>query len=173
MTDTNNALSIRLATIEDVPIILEFIRGLADYEKLSGEVTATEELLRESLFGARPAAEVVMGAVAGVPAGFAVFFTTFSTFLGRPGLYLEDLFVLPRFRGQGLGEAMLRHLSRIAAERGCGRFEWSVLDWNDPAIRFYRKVGARPLDEWTVFRLDRDGIRRLAEGGWLGQPDRA
>ena len=166
-------LTIRPATIQDVPLIFEFIHGLAEYEKLSGEVTATEERLRESLFGARPAAEVIVGAVAGVSAGFAVFYTNFSTFLGSPGVHLEDLFVLPRFRGQGLGEAMLRHLAGIAVERGCGRFEWSVLDWNDPAIRFYRKLGAEPLDGWTTFRLDRDAIRRLAEGGRLDQADRA
>ena len=159
----NLELLIRPSTSEDVPLILDFIRGIAEYEKLSQEVTATEADLRESLFGKRPAAECVLAFWDGKPAGFAVFFHNFSTFLGKAGLYLEDLFVKPEFRGKGIGKALLLHLACIAKERKCRRFEWAVLDWNTPAIEFYKKLGAKPMDEWTVYRLDRKGIERLAD----------
>jgi GNAT superfamily N-acetyltransferase len=150
------------ATIDDVPLILGLIRGLAEYEKLSDQVVATEARLRESLFGAHPAAEVVIGYAGDEPAGFALFFHTFSTFLGQRGLYLEDLFVVPQWRGRGLGRVLLSHLARIAVERDCGRMEWSVLNWNEPAIGFYRSVGAVPLDEWTMFRLTGPSLLALA-----------
>jgi len=153
---------IRAAGVEDVPIILELIRELATYERAPNEVTATEEQLVDVLFGPRPAAEVLLAFEEETPVGFAVFFHNFSTWLGRPGLYLEDLFVRPEQRGKGYGRALLVHLAKIAHERGCGRMEWAVLDWNEPAIQFYKKIGAAPLDEWTVFRLTRDGIAQLA-----------
>jgi GNAT superfamily N-acetyltransferase len=153
---------IRAATREDVPLILGFIRELADYERLSHEVSATEDLLRRSLFGDRPAAEVLLGYLGEEPAGFALFFHNFSTFLGRPGIYLEDLYVRPGSRGSGLGRALLARLARLARERGCGRLEWWVLDWNEPAIAFYRSVGATPMDEWTVYRLSGEALARLA-----------
>ena len=155
-------LVIRPATVADVPIILELIRELAMYERAPTEVTATEEELVDVLFGPRPAAEVLLAFEEETPVGFAVFFHNFSTWLGRPGLYLEDLFVRPEQRGKGYGRALLVHLAKIAHERGCGRMEWAVLDWNEPAIQFYKKLGAAPLDEWTVFRLTRDGIAKLA-----------
>jgi GNAT superfamily N-acetyltransferase len=151
------------ATPADVPVILELIQGLADYEKLSHAVTATEDQLRATLFGARPAAEVLLAYADGTCEGFALFFQNYSTFLARPGLYLEDLFVRPEARGRGLGAALLKELARIGVERDCGRIEWSVLDWNEPSIAFYRKLGAVPLDEWTTFRLTGDAIRALAE----------
>lgn len=157
-------IEIRPATAADVPLVLGFIRQLAAYERLTHEVVADEAILRESLFGARPAAEALIGTVDGVPAGFVVFFQNFSTFLGRPGLYLEDLFVLPEFRGRGLGKAFLTHLAGEAVRRGCGRFEWAVLDWNQPAIDFYRKLGAEPQGDWTIFRLTGEALRRLAKG---------
>jgi GNAT superfamily N-acetyltransferase len=149
----NSNLLIRPSTVEDVPLILDFIRGIAEYEKLSHEVTATEADIRESLFGKRPAAECVLAFWDGKPSGFAVYFHNFSTFLGKAGLYLEDLFVKPEFRGKGIGKALLLHLAGIAKELRCGRFEWAVLDWNTPAIEFYKKLGAKPMDEWTVYRL--------------------
>jgi GNAT superfamily N-acetyltransferase len=154
---------IRTARMEDVPIILQLIRDLATYERAPNEVTATEEQLVEVLFGPRPSAEVMLAFEEDTAVGFAVFFHNFSTWLGRPGLYLEDLFVKPEVRGKGYGRALLVHLAKIARERGCGRMEWAVLDWNDPAIQFYHKVGAAPMDEWTVFRLTGDGIAKLAE----------
>jgi GNAT superfamily N-acetyltransferase len=154
---------IRPARIEDVPIILELIRDLATYERAPNEVTATEEQLVEVLFGEKPVAEVLLAFEGKSPVGFAVFFYNFSTWLGRPGLYLEDLFVKPEKRGKGYGRALLVDLAKIARDRGCGRMEWAVLNWNDPAIKFYRKLGAKPLDEWTVFRLTRDGIADLAK----------
>lgn len=154
-------IEIRPATEADVGLVLEFIRGIAEYERLAHEVVATEATLRESLFGARPAAEVVLGYLDGQPAGFAVFFHNFSTFLGRPGMYLEDVFVKPAFRGRGLGEALLRHVAREAVRRHCGRFEWAVLDWNEPAIRFYRKLGAAPKSDWTIFRMTGEALRQL------------
>ena len=156
-------LSIRPATVMDVPVILQLIRDLAAYERAPNEVTATKEQLVDVLFGQKPAAEVLLAFENGMPAGFAVFFHNFSTWLGRPGLYLEDLFVKPEMRGKGYGRALLIDLAKIARERGCGRMEWAVLNWNDPAIQFYRKLGAKPMDEWTVFRLTRDGIAKLAE----------
>jgi GNAT superfamily N-acetyltransferase len=155
-------LVVRPATVADVPIILELIRDLATYERAPNEVTATEEQLVDVLFGPRPAAEVLLAFEQETPIGFAVFFHNFSTWLGRPGLYLEDLFVRPEQRGKGYGRALLVHLAKIADERSCGRMEWAVLDWNEPAIQFYKKLGAAPQDEWTVFRLTRDGIAKLA-----------
>ena len=125
-------------------------------------MVATEDGLRDTLFGVRPWAEVVIGYVADEPAGFALFFHTYSTFVGKPGLYLEDLFVVPQFRGRGCGKALIAHLAKLAVERECGRFEWSVLDWNEPAIAFYKKLGARPMDEWTIFRVTGDALTRLA-----------
>jgi len=148
------------ATEADLPLILRLIRELAEYEQLSHAVVATEDILRESLFVKR-AAEVVIGRAGDEPAGFAVFFQTFSTFLGVPGMYLEDLYVMPRFRRHGLGRMLLTHLAGIAVERGYGRVEWSVLDWNEPAIAFYKALGARPMDEWTVFRLTGASLARL------------
>lgn len=158
-------LEISPAVESDVPIILQFIRKLADYEKLSHEVVATEQTLRESLFGARPAAEVILASVAGEAVGFAVFFSNFSTFHGRTGIYLEDLFVEPGHRGKGIGLALLKHLAKIAVERGCTRLNWAVLDWNDPAINFYRRLGAVPLSDWTVYRLSGDALTKLACDG--------
>jgi len=163
MTVTGQAFRIERATERDVPLILSLIKALAEYERMSNEVVATEAGLRETLFGAHPSAEVVIGYAGSEPAGFALFFHNYSTFLGRPGLYLEDLFVVPRFRGSGLGRALLTHLATLAVERGCGRFEWAVLDWNEPAIGFYKKLGARPMDEWTIFRVTGDALHRLAE----------
>ena len=153
---------IRPAVVEDVPVIQELIRELATYERAPNQVTATEEQLVEVLFGKRPAAEVLLAFEAKSPVGFAVFFHNFSTWLGRPGLYLEDLFVKPEKRGKGYGRALLVDLAKIARDRGCGRMEWAVLNWNEPAIKFYRALGATPMDEWTVFRLTRDEIARLA-----------
>jgi GNAT superfamily N-acetyltransferase len=157
--------AIRAATANDVPAILSLIRDLAEYERAPNEVVATEASLEEALFGPRPAAEVLLGEAAGEPVAFALFFQNFSTWMGRPGLYLEDLFVKPGVRGKGYGRALLVRLAQIAAERGCGRMEWAVLDWNEPAIEFYRKLGARPNEEWTIFRLTRDGIANLAQHG--------
>jgi len=154
---------IRPARVEDVPIILKLIRDLATYERAPKEVTATEEQLVDVLFGEKPVAEVLLAFERKSPVGFAVFFHNFSTWLGRPGLYLEDLFVKPEKRGKGYGRALLVDLAKIARDRGCGRMEWAVLNWNDPAIQFYRKLGATPMEEWTVFRLTRDGIARLAQ----------
>lgn len=150
------------AVAADVPDILGFIRGLAKFEKLEHEVQATEDLLRESLFGARPRAEVVFFEEDSRRVGFALFFHNYSTFLGRPGLYLEDLFVIPEARGKGYGKRLLAFLAKLAVERGCGRFEWSVLDWNSGAIRLYASLGAQPLSDWTVQRLTGDALRALA-----------
>jgi len=154
---------IRPASVEDVSIILELIRDLATYERAPDQVIATEEQLVDVLFGERPAAEVLLAFEGKSPVGFALFFHNFSTWLGRPGLYLEDLFVKPEKRGKGYGRALLVELAKIARDRGCGRMEWAVLDWNERAIKFYRTLGATPMDEWTVFRLTRDGIERLAQ----------
>jgi GNAT superfamily N-acetyltransferase len=153
---------IRAARVEDVPIILQLICDLATYERAPNEVTATKDQLAEVLFGKRPVAEVLLAFEGKSPVGFAVFFYNFSTWLGRPGLYLEDLFVKPEKRGKGYGRALLVELAKIARDRGCGRMEWAVLDWNEPAIKFYRALGAEPMDEWTVFRLTRGGIAKLA-----------
>lgn len=160
---TAENFEIRSARAEDVPIILKLIRDLATYERAPDEVTATEEQLVAVLFGERPAAEVLLAFEGKSPVGFAVFFHNFSTWLGRPGLYLEDLFVKPEKRGKGYGRALLIDLAKIARDRGCGRMEWAVLDWNESAIKFYRALDAKPMEEWTVFRLTRDGIARLAE----------
>ncbi len=153
---------IRRATETDVPIILGLIRDLAEYERAPDAVVATEMGLREVLFGAKPSAEVLLALENGEPVGFAVYFSNFSTWLGRAGLYLEDLFVRPENRGKGYGRALLTRLAQIAKERGCGRMEWAVLDWNEPAIQFYRKLGATPMHEWTVFRLTAEEIAALA-----------
>lgn len=153
--------SIRPATRADLPLIAALIRELADYEKLADEVRFDEAVLGDHLFGPRPMAEVIIGEVDGVAQGFALFFHNFSTFEGRPGIYLEDLFVRPAARGGGLGKALLAHLAKLAMERGCARLEWWVLDWNEPAIGFYRKLGARPMDEWTTMRLDGEALAQL------------
>ena len=153
---------IREATEEDVPLILSLIRELAEYEKLSDEVVATEDGLRDSLFGERRYAEVLIAEHDGAPAGFALFFHNFSTFLGKPGLYLEDLYVKPAFRGAGIGKKLLVRLASLAMGRGCGRLEWWVLDWNEPAIGFYRSVGAEPMDDWTVYRVSGSALEDLA-----------
>jgi GNAT superfamily N-acetyltransferase len=157
-------LRLRAATAADVPTILRLIRGLAEYERLLDECVATEAQLHETLFGERPQAEVVIAEWEGTPAGFALFFHNYSTFLARRGLYLEDLFVLPEHRGRGIGRALLGHLARVAVDRGCGRFEWSVLDWNAPAIGFYRSLGAVPMDDWTIMRVTGESLARLARG---------
>jgi GNAT superfamily N-acetyltransferase len=153
---------IRSATEGDVPLILSLIRELADYELLSHEVVATEDMLRDFLFGERPVAEVLIGEHGSEPAGFALFFHNFSTFLGRPGIYLEDLYVRPEFRGAGVGRALLVHLAGLAKERDCGRLEWSVLDWNEPAIGFYESIGAFPVSGWTVYRVTGEELEELA-----------
>lgn len=155
-------LSIRNAVRGDLSLIAQFIRDLAEYEKLAAEVRFDEAELGERLFGARPYAEVLIGEIDGIPQGFALFFHNFSTFEGRPGVYLEDLFVRPEARGTGLGKQLLAALAQIALERDCARLEWWVLDWNDPAIQFYKKLGAKPMDEWTVFRVDGDALAKLA-----------
>jgi GNAT superfamily N-acetyltransferase len=154
---------IRQAHVQDVPIILGLIRDLAAYERAPEEVVATEAQLTDVLFGKRPAAEVLLAFEKKSPVGFAVYFYNFSTWLGRPGLYLEDLFVKPEKRGRGYGRALLVELARIARVRGCGRMEWAVLNWNEPAIKFYRSLGARPMNEWTVFRLTGQEIEELAK----------
>src|SRR5260370_25153390 len=154
---------IRSARVEDVPTILELMNDLATYERAPAEVRATEERLVDVLFGEKPAAEVLLAFEKDTPVGFALFFHNFSTWLGRPGLYLEDLFVKPEKRGKGYGRALLVDLAKVAYERGCGRMEWAVLDWNEPAIKFYRSLGAKPMEEWTVFRLTHDCIARLSQ----------
>jgi len=153
---------IRPAHVADVPIILQLIRDLATYERAPDEVVATEEQLVDVLFGERPAAEVLLAFEGKSPVGFALYFYNFSTWLGRPGLYLEDLFVKPEKRGKGYGRALLVELAKIARDRGCGRMEWAVLDWNEPAIKFDCALGATPMHEWTVFRLTREEIAKLA-----------
>ena len=156
-------LKIRAATIDDTALILQLIRELAEYEKLAHQVVATEAQLRVNLFGDRPQAEVVIAEWNGEPAGFALFFHNFSTFLGKRGLYLEDLFVRPALRGFGIGKALLKHLARLAVERDCGRFEWAVLDWNEPARNFYASLGAKPVPEWDIFRVTGEALLRLAD----------
>jgi GNAT superfamily N-acetyltransferase len=157
-------LRIDRASEDDVPLILTLIKALADYERLADAVVATEERVRTSLFGPNPVAEVAIARIGTEAVGFAVWFYSYSTFLARPGLHLEDLFVVPRWRAHGIGRALLVYLAKVAVERECGRMEWSVLDWNDPAIRFYRSLGATPMDEWTVFRLTGRAIDDLASG---------
>ncbi len=158
----NPNLRLRFATADDVGQILRFIKGLAEYERLAHEVVADEATLRANLFGERRVAEVIIAELHGAPAGFALFFHSFSTFLGRPGVYLEDLFVEPDLRGKGVGRELLSCLARLALDRGCGRLEWSVLDWNQPAIRFYENLGAQAMDEWTVYRVTGDPLAALA-----------
>ena len=155
--------TIRSATKDDSSLILSLIKGLAEYEKLAHEVVATEELLRETLFGDRPVAEVILGHFDGEPIGFALFFHNYSTFLGRPGIYLEDLFVKPEMRRKGFGRVMLSYVAHLAKERRCGRLEWSVLDWNEPALKFYKSIGAVPMGEWTTHRVTGDALDLLAE----------
>lgn len=157
-------LTIKEALPEDIPLILSFIRDLAQYEKLIHEVVATEETLMQSLFGTRRVAEVIIGEFNGEPAGFALFFHNYSTFLGQQGIYIEDLFVKPHMRGLGIGKAMFAHMSYIAKERGCGRIDWWVLDWNEPAIEFYKSLGSVPMSEWTVYRLTGQALEHLAMG---------
>jgi GNAT superfamily N-acetyltransferase len=155
-------ISIRPARREDVPQILAFIRELAEYERLLHAVVATPEDITQSLFGPQPCAHALLASLDGEPVGFALYFYNFSTFLGRPGLYLEDLFVRPAARGHGIGRRLLVELARLAIERGCGRMEWAVLDWNEPAIRFYRKLGAAPNDDWITYRLSGEALGKLA-----------
>ena len=176
----DRGLLIRKAEANDVPVILRFINELAEYEKLAHEVEADEAKLRETLFGTRPAAEVLIaeltasgkaGSAEAEPVGFALFFHNYSTFVARPGLYLEDLYVTPAARGRGIGLALMRHLAAIAVERRCGRFEWSVLDWNEPSIDFYRRLGAVSMDDWTIFRISGDALMKLASGRPIRQVD--
>ncbi len=158
----NSNFEIKKAIIKDVPLILSFIKELAEYEKLSHEVTATEDLLRETLFGDKAHSEVILGYLNSTPVSFAIYFYNFSTFLGRSGIYLEDLFVKPEARGKGVGKKMLSYLAQLAKKQNCGRIEWSVLDWNEDAIRFYKSLGAKPMDEWTVFRVTGIALEELA-----------
>jgi GNAT superfamily N-acetyltransferase len=155
---------IRPATPADVPTVARLIRALAEYERLAHEVVLDEARLRDHLFGPRSFAEVLIAEDAGTPVGFALFFHNYSTFLARPGVYLEDLFVLPEYRGRGHGKALFVALARLAVARGCGRLEWAVLDWNEPAVGFYKSLGAVPMDEWTVYRLTGDALARLGAG---------
>ncbi len=155
-------LSIRPVRVEEVELVMRFIRELAEYEKLAHEVTATADSIRAALFGPRPYAEAVFGCLDGVPCGFALYFHNFSTFLGKPGLYLEDLYVQPAARGRGLGTRMLSWLARLALERGCGRFEWAVLNWNEPALKVYRSLGARAADDWILHRVTGEALAQLA-----------
>ena len=156
-------LRIQPVSENDVALLLTFIRELAEYERLADKVVTTELVLRDSLFGARPAAEALIAYLNDEPVAFAIWFYNFSSFLGQPGLYIEDIYVRPHARGRGVGKALLLHLARLAKERRCARMEWSVLDWNQPAISFYKGLGARPMDEWTTFRLDAHALARLAE----------
>jgi GNAT superfamily N-acetyltransferase len=164
MTGMTDKITIRPALEHETPVILQFIRDLAQYEHLEHECVATEAALRQTLFGPRPYAEVVFACLHGQPVGFALFFHNYSTFLGRPGIYLEDLYVRPEARGHGIGRRLLAWLAATAVGRGCGRLEWSVLNWNAPSIAFYRKLGAVPMDEWTAFRLTGPALVQLAEG---------
>lgn len=155
--------TIRFAHVQDAGTILEFIRKIAAYEKMSEEVVTTEKDVQQALFSSPPTAEAVLGEYEGIPVSFAVFFHNFSTFTGRAGLYLEDLFVDPEWRGRGMGKILLLFLARLARDRGCRRFEWTVLDWNEPAVHFYKSLGAVPMDEWTVYRLHDKALEDLAE----------
>lgn len=158
----SNEFKIRFATAKDVPLILSFIKELAEYEKLQHEVVATEDILTKTLFGETTHAEVLIGYLNNDPISFALFFHNFSTFLGRPGIYLEDLFVKPKARGEGVGNKMISFLAHLATERNCGRLEWSVLDWNETAIEFYKRLGAKPMDEWTIYRVTGKALDILA-----------
>jgi len=160
--DNQGELEIRFTKPDDVPLILDFIEGIAEYEKLSHEVVATEETLRDSLFGERPCAECLLAFLGETPVAYAIFFHNFSTFIGRRGLYLEDLFVKPEYRARGIGKKLLVYLAGLAKERKCGRFEWMAIDWNEPAINFYKHLGAAMKDEWELFRLDEAGIASVA-----------
>jgi GNAT superfamily N-acetyltransferase len=162
MSTDDVTISIRPAVEADTGTILSFIRALADYERLTVSAIATEEALRRHLFGPHPVAETLIGSLGRSPVGFALFFQSFSTFLAKPGIYLEDLFVIPAARGKGVGRALLCEVARIAAARDCGRLEWAVLTWNDPAIGFYKKLGAVPLDDWKTYRMTGDVLRTLA-----------
>jgi GNAT superfamily N-acetyltransferase len=159
---STSSFSVRPVRDTEVDLVLGFVRELAEYERLAHEVTATAQDLRTALFGPRPYAEAVLGCIDGQPCGFALFFHNFSTFVGKPGLYLEDLYVRPAARGRGLGSHMLAWLARLALQRGCGRFEWSVLDWNEPALKVYRGLGARAADDWTLYRVTGEALQRLA-----------
>jgi GNAT superfamily N-acetyltransferase len=159
---SSNALRIEPATERDIPLILEFVRGLAEYEKHLDRVEATEERIRKTLFGAEPAAQVVFAYDNDTPVGYAVFFYTYSSFVALPGVYLEDLFVKPEARGKGVGRELLCYLARLAKEKGCSRIEWAVLNWNEQAIGFYKRLGAVPKDEWDVYRLSGNELDRLA-----------
>lgn len=161
---TQDAILIRSATVADAPLILELIRALAEYERLTHEVSATEEALRLTLFGAQPYAQALIAECGDAAAGFALYFHNYSTFLAKPGIYLEDLFVRPEQRGKGVGKALLARLAQRAVERGCGRLEWAVLDWNEPAIRFYQSLGAQRLTDWTVNRVTGTALAQLAAG---------
>jgi GNAT superfamily N-acetyltransferase len=156
-----SAIALRTASVDDVPLILRCIRGLAEYERLGHECVATEDLLRASLFGASPAAQVVLAMNGSEPAGFALFFCNYSTFLARPGIYLEDLFVFPEYRGRGIGRTLLQHLAQLAVTHGYGRLEWAVLDWNVEAIRFYESLGAVPMSDWTTYRVTGEALAAL------------
>ena len=165
MSSSSTQLHIRPALADDAERIHGFILGLAEYERLAHEVVATPDKIRDSLFGERPGAEVLIAEWDDKPAGFALFFPNYSTFLAQAGMYLEDLFVLPEYRGRGIGKSLLTRLAAVAVERGYGRLDWSVLDWNEPAIEFYKSIGARGLDDWTQYRLDGDALQRLGEAG--------
>jgi GNAT superfamily N-acetyltransferase len=164
MSTPPRLVTTRAAQAADVPLVLTFIRELAVYERLEDQVVATEADLATALFGPRPYAEVLLGCLEGEPVGYALFFHNFSTFLGKPGIHLEDLFVRPAARGAGVGRRLLAHLAHLTLERGCGRLDWAVLDWNEPSIGFYRGLGAATLDDWTTFRLSGDALARLARG---------
>ncbi|MCK9209864.1 MAG: GNAT family N-acetyltransferase [Ignavibacteriaceae bacterium] len=157
----NSELIIKQAEKKDLPLLISFIKKIAEYEKLTHEVVATEEILRESLFGKKPSAEVVFGYLENEPVAYAVYFYNFSTFIGKKGLYLEDLFVLPELRGKGVGKKMLLYLFQKALDEKCGRMEWAVLDWNESAINFYKSLGAKAMDEWTIFRMDEAAINKV------------
>ncbi|AKB51863.1 Diamine acetyltransferase [Methanosarcina barkeri str. Wiesmoor] len=160
--EIKTCLKIRAAEIEDVPLILEFVKGIAKFENLSHLVAATEETLAEAMFGKKPYAEVFFAELDGVPAGFTVFFHNFSTFVGKPGLYIEDIFVKPEFRGKGIGKAMFLHCVKLAKERNCGRMEWAVLDWN-PARKFYERLGGSSADGWQIYRMDEEKFESAFE----------
>jgi GNAT superfamily N-acetyltransferase len=155
-------ITIRPATADDASLLVALIRELAEYERLAAEAAATEELLREHLFGPRPAAEALIAELDGSPVGHAIFFTNFSTFTGRPGIYLEDIYVQPASRGQGVGKRLLAHVAQLAVDRGCARFEWAVLDWNEPSIEFYKRLGAEAMSDWTIYRVTGAALELLA-----------
>ncbi len=163
MSADESFIALRPAEERDVGVILGFIKELAEFEKLSHEVVATEEMIRANLFGERPVAEALIAEYDDSPAGFALFFHSFSTFIGKPGIYLEDLYVTPDLRGRGIGKALLKRLAQLAFERNCGRVEWAVLDWNEPAINFYQRIGAAPLGEWQTYRLAGSALRHFAD----------